>query len=515
MSTEATTTAPAVVDIPAISCPAVLLPTKADLTQMGKDLACMPGKLRAMIETQAVQLGAEAVEQLEKEIEQIEEVVDLMRDIAGGSAFDSFQIKEWEIEMAFDKMFQKFPVYVQTEILKIISKVLPIDFNIPIPGLGISVDLLKFVSDPDYKANLRAELTGFGDNIKAQIAELDPEALGAEKYMEEVNRLRNSVIDPLYELLPDEWKSFSGEFGMEITELKGEALMAYIESKLSGGALGLLFDAFGGLISKFSKIWDLLGLPALPIPLTLDVSAMIKAIVDAERAKFQAELDKLDLDLTLSAGELADLKTAAFDKFGEEVIKGLEGLSIAGFDLMSIIGGKLEDNCDTLEMKVKRMQEELSRFKDNWGLFLLRKWMETVTKFFKAIGLGKLVEFIGLDFCTFLGIIGFPKSIDLDFTQYVNIDPNLSKGSNLPFKGEYVAIGQVSADTDGIYEFTAEDGQTEFSGTDDNGNTLTFSNINVFVDTVELASSNYSTSTNTVTLNSAASEGDLYLFIPE
>ena len=229
MSTEATTTAPAVVDIPAISCPAVLLPTKADLTQMGKDLACMPGKLRAMIETQAVQLGAEAVEQLEKEIEQIEEVVDLMRDIAGGSAFDSFQIKEWEIEMAFDKMFQKFPVYVQTEILKIISKVLPIDFNIPIPGLGISVDLLKFVSDPDYKANLRAELTGFGDNIKAQIAELDPEALGAEKYMEEVNRLRNSVIDPLYELLPDEWKSFSGEFGMEINELKGDALMAYIE----------------------------------------------------------------------------------------------------------------------------------------------------------------------------------------------------------------------------------------------------------------------------------------------
>ena len=182
---------------------------------------------------------------------------------------------------------------------------------------------------------------------------------------------------------------------------------------------------------------------------------------------------------------------------------------------MSIIGGKLEDNVDTLEMKVKRMQEELSRFKDNWGLFLLRKWMETVTKFFKAIGLGKLVEFIGLDFCTFLGIIGFPKSIDLDFTQYVNIDPNLSKGSNLPFKGEYVAIGQVSSDTDGIYEFTAEDGQTEFSGTDDNGNTLTFSNINVFVDTVELASSNYSTSTNTVTLNSAASEGDLYLFIPE
>ena len=518
MSTEATTTAPAAVDIPAIECPAVLLPTKANLTQMGKDLACMPGKLGAMIEAQAIELGEDAIAQIDKEIEQLEEIIDLMIDIAGGTPFKSFQNKEWEIEMAFDKMFQKFPLYVQTEILSIITKVLPIDFNIPIPGLGISVDLLKFVTDKDYKAELRAELTGFSDDIQAKIDEFDPVELGADKFMEEVNGLRNEVIDPLYDLLPKEWQSFGGEFGMEITELKGEAIMAYIESKLSGGALGLLQDAFGGLISKFSKIWDLLGLPALPIPLTFDIAGMIQAIVDAEREKFQAELDKIDLDALseeLTGAELADLKVAAFDKFGEEVTKGLEKLEIAGFDVLSIIGGELEDNVETLEMKAKRIQEEMSRFADNWALYLLRKWMEKVTKFFKAIGLGKLVEFIGLDFCTFLGIIGFPKTIDLDFTQYVNIDPKLSKGSNLPFKGEYVAIGKVEADTDGIYEFTAEDGQTVFSGADDNGNTLTFSNINVFVDTVELASSNYSTSTNTVTLNAGASEGDLYLFIPE
>ena len=45
--------------------------------------------------------------------------------------------------------------------------------------------------------------------------------------------------------------------------------------------------------------------------------------------------------------------------------------------------------------------------------------MELVTSFFEAIGLGAIVQLIGLDFCTFLGIIGFPTSIDLSFTDKI------------------------------------------------------------------------------------------------
>ena len=45
--------------------------------------------------------------------------------------------------------------------------------------------------------------------------------------------------------------------------------------------------------------------------------------------------------------------------------------------------------------------------------------METVTSFFEAIGLGALTSLIGMDFCTFLGIIGFPTSIDLSFTDKI------------------------------------------------------------------------------------------------
>ena len=45
--------------------------------------------------------------------------------------------------------------------------------------------------------------------------------------------------------------------------------------------------------------------------------------------------------------------------------------------------------------------------------------MELVTSFFEAIGLGKLVSLISMDFCTFLGILGFPKNIDLSFSEHI------------------------------------------------------------------------------------------------
>ena len=105
---------------------------------------------------------------------------------------------------------------------------------------------------------------------------------------------------------------------------------------MSGLGVGLLFDAFAGLISKFDLIWDALGLPALPIPLSLDVGSMISAIVDAEKAKFKADIEALDI--RAEAGELTEealieAKTAAFDAMGVAMLEGLEGLSIAGFSV--------------------------------------------------------------------------------------------------------------------------------------------------------------------------------------
>jgi hypothetical protein len=407
-----------VVEVPPMECQATMLPTPANMKNMVKQIAAMPAKLGAILEVQAATMAQNEIDGLNSEIEKLQEVVETILEVIDAPNFESIDWPDLRAEIGVDKLFQKYPIFLQVKIIEIITSVLPIDIEVPIPPLGIKIDIVKFVTDSDYKSKLVAELTGNGEAIKAQIAALDPAAMGVEAYMAKVNELKGSIIDPLYALLPPEWKSFGGEEGFEISELKGEAVIAYIESKLSGLGVGLLFDAFAGLISMFDVIWDALGLPELPIPLSLDVGAMISAVVDAEKAKFAAEIAALDVG-ELTGEALMDAKTAAFDKMGAAMVEGLEGLSIAGFDVMSLIGGPIDDPVECLALKKKRICEEIGRFKDNWQFYLLRKWMEIVTSFFEAIGLGALVEFINMDFCSFLGLIGFPTEIDLSFSDHI------------------------------------------------------------------------------------------------
>ena len=410
------------IEITPFECPAVMLPTPGNMKDSLKQIAAMPAKIGAMLEVQAVTMTQNEIDGLMSEIEKLEEVVELILDVIDAPNFTSIDWPDLRAEIGVDKIFQKFPTWTQVQMIKLITEILPIEVEVPVPPLGIKVDIVKFVTDEDYKSKLVAELTGMGEDIQAQIAALDPEVLG-DKFMDEVNALKGSIIDPLYAILPPEWKSFGGEEGLEIQELKGHAIIAYLESKMSGLGVGLLFDAFAGLISMFDVIWDALGLPDLPIPLSLDVGAMISAIVDIEKAKFAAEIEALDAG-ELTGEALTNAKTAAFDAMGTAMLEGLEGLSIAGFSVLDLIGGNIDDPVECLALKKKRICEEIGRFKDNWQFYLLRKWMETVTSFFDAIGLGALTQYIGLDFSTFLGIIGFPTSIDLSFSDHIKEVPN-------------------------------------------------------------------------------------------
>lgn len=406
------------VEVPPMECPAVMLPTPANMKNMTKQCAAMPAKILAMLEVEAASMAQGEIDGLMSEVEKLQEIVEQILDVIDAPKFESIEWPDLRGEIGIDKLFQKYPLFLQVKMIEIITSVLPIEVEVPVPPLPISIDIVKFVTDEDYKSKLVADLTGMGEDIKAQIEALDPEAMGVDAYMDEVNKLKGDIIDPLFAILPPEWKSFDGEMGLEISELKGQALIAYIESKMSGLGVGLLFDAFAGLISMFDVIWDALGLPDLPIPLSLDVGAMIAAIVDAEKAKFTAEIEALDAG-ELTGEALMEAKTAAFDMMSTSMLEGLEGLSIAGFDVMSLIGGPIDDPVECLELKKKRICEEIGRFKDNWQFYLLRKWMEIVTSFFDAIGLGALTQYIGMDFCTFLGIIGFPKSIDLSFSEHI------------------------------------------------------------------------------------------------
>ena len=376
------------VTVPPIECPKVILPTKGDLVNMFSQLANLPAQLIAA--------GQEEV------AKQIQDILDEVRSLLSiyDPKFDGLSIPEIEWEIMITRLVQDYPMYVQQKILELISKLVPIDFKIPV--LGLSIDILKIFTAEGID-EIKKQLSGMSDDMKAQIQALkDDASLSAadlQKELQKLAELRAEITDKFWAMLPESYKLFGGDFGLSSIELKVETIWSYIRSKLNGGMTGLLADAFKALIKLFKIPWDLLGLPDIPLPLPdLNVESILQAIIDAWKKKFEE-----------GKATYADL------------IEELEKVKLAGFDLLSLIGGKIEESIETAERKIERLMEAARDFGANWPRYLLVKWMEIVTKFFETIGLGALVEWITFTFCDFLNILGFPKTIDLSFSEDITV----------------------------------------------------------------------------------------------
>lgn len=372
------------ITVPPIECPKVILPTKADLVNMFSQLANLPAQLIAA--------GQEEV------AKQIQDILDEVRSLLSiyDPKFDGISIPEIEWEIMITRLVQDYPMYVQQKILELISKLVPINFKIPV--LGLSIDILKIFTAEGID-DIKKQLSGMTDDMKAQIQALkDDASLSAadlQKELQKLADLRAEITDKFWAMLPESYKLFGGDFGLSSIELKVETIWSYIRSKLNGGMTGLLADAFKALIKLFKIPWDLLGLPDIPLPLPdLNVESILQAIIDAWKKKVEQ-----------GKATYADL------------IEELEKVKLAGFDLLSLIGGKIEESIETAERKIERLMEAARDFGANWPRYLLVKWMEIVTKFFETIGLGALVEWITFTFCDFLNILGFPKTIDLSFSE--------------------------------------------------------------------------------------------------
>ena len=105
--------------------------------------------------------------------------------------------------------------------------------------------------------------------------------------------------------------------------------------------------------------------------------------------------------------------------FRDYIKNKLDSLTIAGIDLATIIGGKIALSVQSIEDEINSLISDFRDFKINWKKKLLFMWVETVEKFFKAIGLGKIFDFINLTFCDLLKLIGFPQTIDITVPKSV------------------------------------------------------------------------------------------------
>lgn len=337
------------------TCEVTLLPTIADLTNFFIQLADLPSLL--LIE--AARIGGEAAKKL---LETAQGIIDILKTVADiieticaditSPIFNGLRIPEIEWKLRIKSLVQSFHAFIMKTILEIIDTILPVNFQITV--LGIVIDILDFFANPAeaFKA------------IAAQIS---------------------AQIDAFFNLLPDLDKFFAGiENGIHSIELKVRAVLDFIMRKINEGLLGILHSILGTLISTFQSIWNALGLPALIALLTFDIDAIVQAVIDA------------------AGGVLAD------------AVEALYSISLAGISLIDIIGGKIEGSLQSAEEKLRVIVAAMRDFAVNYPKKLILEWMNIVTAFLNAIGLGALLQWLTFTFCDFLTLFGFPFNLQID-----------------------------------------------------------------------------------------------------
>lgn len=218
-------------------------------------------------------------------------------------------------------------------------------------------------------------------------------------------------IDSIYDLIPDEYKIWDR---FDAADLKKETIRNYIRSEVAKKMNLLLTGGFSGLIGAFDEIWDALGLPSFPGLQNIDLEALIR----------------------------------------DKTIEELKAVQIFGFSLLDLLGGDFDDNVEIPEFQKERLLKRAREFAEEWQTYLIKEWINTVAKFFKAIGLGAVVDLLVFDFCDFLTLIGFPKTINLPDSIQTVVSETVNPFSNESF----------TLNTDDVDRFNLEEGQTIISG---------------------------------------------------
>lgn len=345
-----------------LPCPPGRLPTKADFVNLCNKISQIPSKLKVMLLTMADQLAEDVKQQIQEIIDTVNDIVEKISSFLS-PYWTKGSVRNWEKEAndAWDELIQEFRIFIPVKMMEMISKLIPIDFEIVV--LGIRINLLHiFERDEQLR-------------IQTQIAQ---------------------QLDELFPLLPDVYKFFNGEYGVKCNEWKAKCIWQYIKNELILGATNLLYKAFNALIKKFKKIWKLLKLPAIPDLLTMDVQAFIKG-----------EIDKIKAKATKLANEVANFSLQGY------LVEQLYEIEIFGYKVIDIIGGKIDRNVNIGEELIADLTKQIREWFAAWQQHLIFMWVEKIQKFLKKIGLGQLLALLTLTFCDVLKLLGIPTTFDL------------------------------------------------------------------------------------------------------
>ena len=487
------------------------LPTRAGITNAFNEIAAIPGELQAQFQEKKAkrekeiaelqeliknpELSKEEIKEIEAEIEkkekfiqtalveglqkEIDEVVKTIEEFVDtlSEALSPFWRKgqlnrNWQQEAkdAFEELLAEFHTYIPVKIAELVSKLVPFDFNINI--MGLSINILKLVTSPNYRQELQDQIAG--KNLvtqiiakQKQIADLKEKQKNPDltldehadlqdqidKLQEEIDALyitRQELVDKFFNMIPEEFRNFDGEYGEVDIEAKAKLAWKYIKTEIKEWVQNAHVKAFEKLIKIFKDIWDLLSLPKLPFSeliaiMNLDIGALIEAKIASIKAKFKQTKAGMLIDINRLKKEIEEIKTKMADdnismddhiKLSEEldkkeeekrkledellkevrafhqgVLDAISEIKIFGYDILKMIGGKIDSTVASIEEKIAEFSLEFQDFKLNWHKKILFEWVKIVKKFFSAIGLGKIFEFLFLTWCDFLKLIGMPFAI--------------------------------------------------------------------------------------------------------
>lgn len=379
-----------------IPCEGGFPPTRADIVKEFNKLNSIPTQLKQNIidlKNQFVgEVDAEAQEiigQLEDIIIKVETTIDEVSTILAPYWDKEGKIRNWEKEAddAFNELIQEYQLFIPVKIVEMISKLIPVDFNLNI--MGIEIDLLKIFTEEEQAS------------IKLQIEER---------------------LDELYLLIPEPFRSWDGTYGVKCREWKAKITWQYIKSELMNAVTNLLWDLFNKLIEKFKEIWDALGLPSIPDLLNFDINEWVDSIITEIEAEVREKIAEVNQKIErvegffegMSESDLELEKQKLAGKGYALVADELKKVEILGFNVYDdIIGGDMEGKVKSAEQDIDNFKKGARDFALNWQMHLLGIWIKKIKKFLDKIGLGKLLDILTLDFCEVLGLLGIPTKIEI------------------------------------------------------------------------------------------------------
>jgi hypothetical protein len=448
-----------------LPCSDSTLPSKADFVNLFNQIAEIPTELQLQVEQYKTQIESKvndaekklkglSLEEIEKGIdeeigkaelqviEEIESKIEELEDIMEGIAdllspyWKKGRIRDWEKEAedAIEELIQEFHIFIPVKIMELINKIIPISFEVDI--LGLSIDVLK-ITDPAYQEELINQISGYTDEYFAKLEQLEADFKSGKLEQDAYDSARGmlndeaaKVLDAIYKLVPEELRYYDGEFGLVVNEYKAKLTWKYIKGEIMDWCTMTLFKLFEKLIDLFDEIWDALGLPDLPIPLSLDMGEWIRAMVDLAKEKMDREIQRIEdqaKELEQKAEQLQE-DIENFDaqeeisKVKQQMVDEIMNLKVplpSPFDisLKEILGGDIDKTVVSIEQEIDKLVAAAKEWKTIVMKELLFLWVKVIKKFLDLIGLGKLLDFLTLSFCDVLELLGVPTSFDITLPE--------------------------------------------------------------------------------------------------